>query len=78
MEINGRNIKVNQSELVGGECPMDVSWAASQIRRYGLKLAELSSKLAPFTRCVEVLEASGYTVEIIPDPPAPESNEDDG
>jgi len=74
MEVNGKHIKLNESELENGACPINPRWAGSQIERLGIPIAEGSPKLAPFTRCPGVLKAAGYTVEIIPDTSAVESS----
>ena len=69
MEINGRHIKLKGSEILNGVCPLDTSWGASMIRRYGPHLLSSSKRMSHIATCPEVLRAAGYDVEIVEDSP---------
>ena len=66
MEINGRKIKLNKSEI-NGSCPLDPSWAASMMDRYGIEIVSASRRMSHLAKCPDVLEAAGYEVEIVED-----------
>ena len=65
MEVEGTRVKLNRSEIQEGASPINPSWAASQISRFGLERATLNPQLARYAKCPEVLQAAGYTVEIV-------------
>ncbi len=67
MEIEGTHVKLHRSEIRDGASPLNPTWAANQISRLGLEKAVQSWQLARYTKCPEVLQAAGYSVEIIND-----------
>ena len=69
MEINGRHIKLDKSEILNGVCPLDRSWSVSMVRRYGPQLLSSSKRMADIARCPDVLRDAGYEVEIVENPP---------
>ena len=69
MEIDGKKVKFTESEIDESACPLDVGWAASQLRRYGPGLMAESRKLEKFLVCPEVWKKAGYLVEVITEMP---------
>ena len=72
MEIQGDHIKITETEASEAMCPLDPAWGASQIRQFGLDLVLKSEKLSNLAKCVEILKAAGYSVEIVADKPGSE------
>ena len=71
MEVEGRTVRLKESE-VGRVCPVNPTFAASQVRLYGPNVGRPGTPLAQAARCPDVLRAAGYRVEILPDAPVPE------
>ena len=71
MEVDGHTIRLKESE-VSRVCPVNPTFAASQVRLYGPEVGRPGSPLAQAARCPDVLMAAGYKVEILPDVAAPD------
>jgi len=67
MEISGQHITLRESEIKDSACPLDPKWAAGLIRRLGLDAALESKRVSRYVTCPTVLEAAGYSVEVVPD-----------
>ncbi len=67
MEVEGTHVKLHRSEIRDDACPLNPTWAANQISRFGLERAAQSWQLARYMKCPEVLQVAGYSVEIIDD-----------
>jgi len=75
MEVDGLNIKLDQSEVNEAYCPVDPKWISGFIRRLGIDAARETPKVSRYLTCPSVLEAAGYRVQIVAD--APEDTTED-